>query len=49
VINLARYYGFVAVTMKYRNYTIILMMPRVTRHFNIQVGTMSIGKHKDMV
>jgi len=31
-----------AVTMKYTNYTVILMMPHVTRH-----GTISIGKHSE--
>jgi len=25
-----------------------LMMPRITQHFTIQVGTMSIGKHSDV-
>ena len=24
-----------------------LMMPRITQHFTIKVGTMSIGKHSD--
>jgi len=46
VINLdvvTRYYGFITC-----RYTIILMMPHVTQHFIIQVGTMSIGKHSDM-
>jgi len=31
--------SLLAVTMKYTNYTIILMMPHVTRHFIIQAGT----------
>jgi len=35
-------YGFVTC-----HYTIILMTPRVTRHFIMQVGTMIIGKHSD--
>jgi len=39
--------SLLAVTIKYTNYTIILMMPHVTQHFTIQVGTMSIGKHSD--
>jgi len=39
-----------AVTMKYTNYTVILMMPHVAPHFTIQVSTiitMSMGKHSD--
>jgi len=39
--------SLLAVTMKYTNYTNILMMPRVTLHFTIQVGTMSRRKHSD--
>jgi len=39
--------SLLAVTMKYTNYTNILMMPRVTLHFTIQVGTMSREKHSD--
>jgi len=45
VINLhvvTRYYGFVTF-----RYTVILMTPRVTQHFIIQVDTMSIGKYSD--
>jgi len=29
------------------DYTIILMMPRITQHFTIHIATMSIGKHSD--
>ena len=39
--------SLLAITMKYTNYTNILMMPSVTLHFTIQVGTMSKGKHSD--
>jgi len=40
--------SLLAVTMKYTHYTIIVMMPHVTRHFIIQAGSMSIRKHSDM-
>jgi len=39
--------SLLAIPMKYTNYTNILMMPRVTLHFTIQVGTMSRQKQSD--
>jgi len=41
--------SLLAITIKYTNYTIILMMPRITQHFTTQVGTTSTGKHSDAV